>query len=90
MDVWFPPQIVVEILATDVQISPLYTCGIGRCHESRGLGLRFPRFLKYREDKDAEDSTPSSLIVEMYNQQASVINSLKATINADDDEDDDY
>ena len=86
MDVWIIPKIVCEILATDVQISPIYTCGFGLCQDGKGLGLRFPRHIKRREDKDAEDSTPSSLIVEMYNQQASVRNNAKTTIE-DDDED---
>ena len=89
MDVWFAPVVVCEVLATDIQISPLYTCGFGLCQESRGLGLRFPRFLKLRDDKDAEDCTASSQIVEMYNQQPAVMNNEK--INFDDEEgDDDY
>jgi DNA ligase-1 len=87
MDVWFEPKVVCEVLATDIQISPLYTCGMGLCQEGRGLGLRFPRFIKLREDKDAEDCTASSQIVEMYNQQASVMNANMAQM---DQEDDDY
>lgn len=83
---WFTPKHVLEIMATDIQISPIYTCGYGICHESRGLGLRFPRYIKYREDKDAEDCTPTSLIVDMYNQQASVMNNDKLAGNFDDDE----
>lgn len=90
MDVWFEPKIVVEILAADVQISPAYTCGYGLCHESRGLGLRFPRLIKFRDDKDAEDCTNSSQIVEMYNQQASVRNATKINFDDDDEEDDAY
>lgn len=65
---------MVEILAADIQISPSYTCGYGTVHDSRGLGLRFPRFIKFREDKTPEECTNSSQIVEMYNQQAAVVN----------------
>jgi len=87
IDVWLTPKHVLEIMATDIQISPLYTCGYGICHESRGLGLRFPRYLKLREDKDPEDCSPTSLIVDMYNQQAAVMNNEKQEVNFDDEED---
>jgi len=45
--------------------------------------LRFPRFLKIRTDKDPEDATPSSLIVDMYKQQAAVMNNEKVDFNDD-------
>jgi DNA ligase-1 len=88
MDVWFEPKVICEILATDIQISQAYTCGVGVAHPDRGLGLRFPRFLKLRKDKSGEDASPASLIVEMYNKQASVINKMIANGDMDDDPDD--
>jgi DNA ligase-1 len=60
--VWFAPAAVFEIKAADIQISPKYTCAIGTAHPTKGVGLRFPRFLGVREDKDPEDATPSSMV----------------------------
>lgn len=73
-----------EILAADVQISRQYTCCFKLAHESRGLGLRFPRFLRDRPDKKAESATSPKFIFDMYNNQAAVKNKLK--VNFDDDE----
>ena len=42
--------------------------------EGRGLGLRFPRFLRVRDDKKVEDGTSPKFIYDIYNSQAVVAN----------------
>ena len=32
----------------NIQLSPVYTCGIGDADQNRGIGLRFPRLMKVR------------------------------------------
>jgi DNA ligase-1 len=54
-DVWFEPRIVVEVLAAEITKSPFHTAG-------SGLALRFPRFVKLRDDKKAEQATTSEEI----------------------------
>jgi DNA ligase-1 len=56
-DVWFEPAIVIEIVGDEVTKSPNHTAG--------GLALRFPRFLKYRNDKKAEQATTVAEIKKM-------------------------
>lgn len=67
--VWFGTREVWEIRGAEVQISPVHACAMGQIHEGKGLGLRFPRFLRIRDDKDPHDITTSTDIVSMYLKQ---------------------
>jgi len=72
-DVWIEPQIVLEIQAAEITLSPIHTCAYGVFQEDVGLALRFPRFTgRYRFDKSPEDATTENEIIEMYNRQKRV------------------
>ncbi|TNY17412.1 DNA ligase [Rhodotorula diobovata] len=68
-DVYFEPKVVWEVLAADLSLSPIYSAAKGLCGD-RGISLRFPRFLRIRDDKDAEQSTEPEQIAEAYRRQA--------------------
>ncbi len=57
-EVWFEPKIVVEVMGAELTNSPIHTC-------ASGLALRFPRFIRFREDKKAEQATTSKEIEKM-------------------------
>ncbi|KAK4496973.1 hypothetical protein PRZ48_011422 [Zasmidium cellare] len=65
-DVWFEPQEVWEMLFADITLSPTYTAAIGLVSEERGLSLRFPRFLKVREDKGIEEASTNDFLAGLY------------------------
>ena len=68
-DVWFEPQEVWEMAFADVTLSPTYTAAIGLVSDERGLSLRFPRFLKVREDKSIEEASTNEFLAGLYRKQ---------------------
>jgi DNA ligase 1 len=71
MDVWFEPKIVIEVIASEITLSPSHTAGINSLKEGFGLALRFPKFTgKIRDDKNPEDATAVEELITMYKQQS--------------------
>ncbi|HLE64497.1 MAG TPA: DNA ligase, partial [Candidatus Bathyarchaeia archaeon] len=69
-DIWFVPGIVMEILGSEITLSPIHTCGMNAVRHGTGLAIRFPRFTgRYRDDKSPEQSTSTREIIEMYKSQ---------------------
>jgi DNA ligase-1 len=83
-DIWFSPNLVWEIKAADLSISPIYKAGIGEVDDTKGISLRFPRFLKNREKKP-EDASETSLVVDMYKNQSILQPNSNGQAFADDD-----
>jgi len=59
-DVWCQPQLVVEIEADNITVSPIHTAG---------LALRFPRLLRFREDKSPTEATTLAEAKKLYRMQ---------------------
>ena len=59
-DIWAAPGLVVEIEADNITVSPVHTAG---------LALRFPRLLRFREDKSPEQATTLAEAKKLYRMQ---------------------
>ncbi|WP_455281286.1 ATP-dependent DNA ligase [[Eubacterium] cellulosolvens] len=69
-DVWFAPNIVMEISGDEITLSPIHTACENALRKNTGLAIRFPRFTgRYRLDKSPEDASTTKEILEMYNLQ---------------------
>jgi DNA ligase-1 len=67
-DFWFTPKYVVEVLGSEITKSPVHTCN-WKEDQKQGLALRFPRFIRWREEKSPEQATTTEEIVQMYTGQ---------------------
>ncbi|MEM3073789.1 MAG: ATP-dependent DNA ligase, partial [Nitrososphaerales archaeon] len=69
-DVWFTPKVVIEVVASEVTLSPVHTCAMDIIKRGVGLALRFPKYTgRLRDDKAPEDATTVQEIVELYRSQ---------------------
>ncbi|KAK2628989.1 hypothetical protein QTJ16_002092 [Diplocarpon rosae] len=68
-DVWFEPKEVWEMAFADITISPTYTAAIGLVSDEKGLSLRFPRFLKKREDKGIDEASTNEFLAGLWRKQ---------------------
>lgn len=68
-DVWVEPLYVAEIIGAEITLSPLHSCCQDMIAKDSGLSIRFPRFIRWREDKGPEDATTTEEILEMYKRQ---------------------
>ncbi|MEX0671996.1 MAG: ATP-dependent DNA ligase [Candidatus Babeliales bacterium] len=66
-DVWTSPEIVIEVFADEITISPMHTAG--QTKDFLGYGLRFPRFMGYRSDKKPMQATSVQEIARMFQDQ---------------------
>lgn len=70
-DVWFNPEVVLEVRGAELTVSPIHTAAWGTIRPGAGLAIRFPRFTgRWRDDKGPEDATTVRELLEMYKLQS--------------------
>ncbi|MEO9295409.1 MAG: ATP-dependent DNA ligase [Nitrososphaera sp.] len=78
MDVWFEPAIVIEVIASEITLSPSHSAAKDAIKQGYGLALRFPKFTgKIRDDKEPEDATTTDEVVTMYRRQLKIHSQAK-------------
>jgi DNA ligase-1 len=69
-EIWFEPKAVWEIKCADFTMSPTHSAAIGMLHETKGIALRFPRYIRKRTDKQPMMATTAGQMVDMYSNQS--------------------
>ena len=69
-DVWFEPELVIEIVASEITLSPIHKTALDKIKKDTGLALRFPKFTgKIRTEKNSEDSSTDEEVMALYKVQ---------------------
>ncbi len=77
-DVWFEPEVVIEIVASEITLSPIHKVAMDKIRKGSGLALRFPKFTgKIRFEKTSENATNIDEIITLYSSQKRVIQDEK-------------
>ena len=69
-DIWFEPELVIEIVASEITLSPIHKTGLDYIRKNTGFALRFPKFTgKIRAEKMAEDASTDEEVMTLYKNQ---------------------
>jgi len=70
-DVWFEPELVLEIVASEITLSPIHKTGLNLIRKGSGFALRFPKFTgKIRYEKAVEDASTDEEVLALYKGQS--------------------
>ena len=72
-DVWFEPELIIEVVASEITLSPIHKAAWDIIKKNAGLALRFPKFTgKIRIEKTAEDASTNEEVITLYKGQKKV------------------
>ena len=72
-DVWLEPELVLEVVASEITLSPIHKTGLGLVRKNSGFALRFPKFTgKIRYEKAVEDASTHDEVLALYKNQSKV------------------
>ncbi len=72
-DIWFDPELVIEIVASEITLSPIHKTAQSTIRKGSGLALRFPKFTgKIRMEKSPENASTDQEVIALYKGQTKI------------------
>jgi len=72
-DVWFEPELIIEIVASEITLSPIHKTAFNSIRKNSGLALRFPKYTgKIRYEKNPEDASTDQEVISLYKGQKKI------------------
>lgn len=84
-DEWFDAVQVWEVKCADLSLSPVHRAALGLVDPNKGISLRFPRYIRIRDDKKVEEATHAQQVVDMYSNQDQIKNQKNTSRTVEDD-----
>ena len=77
-DVWFEPEVVIEVVASEITLSPIHKTAMDIIRKGSGLALRFPKFTgRIRFEKTPENATTNEEVISLYKGQKRAVQEEK-------------
>lgn len=77
-DIWFEPELVIEVVASEITLSPIHKSAFNEIRKNSGLALRFPKFTgKIRLEKSPDDASTDQEVITLYKGQKKIIQDSK-------------
>jgi len=72
-DVWFEPELVIEIVASEITLSPIHKTALDVVRKGSGMALRFPKFTgKIRLEKSPENASTGQEVISLFKGQTKI------------------
>jgi len=76
-DVWFEPELVIEIVASEITLSPIHKTALDVVRKGSGMALRFPKFTgKIRMEKSPENASTGDEVISLFKSQTKITQNL--------------
>ena len=72
-DVWFEPELVIEVVASEITLSPIHKTAFDLVRKGSGMALRFPKFTgKIRVEKSPENASTDKEVISLFKGQTKI------------------
>ena len=73
-DIWFQPELIIEVVGSEITLSPIHKTAVNVIRKGSGFALRFPKFTgKIRIEKSVESASTDEEVISLYKSQAKIL-----------------